>query len=387
MQPDALLNAYLDLNLLLFAGAALWLVARKLLSRSAFGSTYRPQLQLLNTVTLLLALSPLLVLALTSLVFAHPPNLSDLLVAQYLQGHVGMSATRFEDLLGLREDLVRTLTSDRPLWAQATLAALAVGAAFCTAQLAVSVLRLRSSLRQAFAWKRIGSVRLLLSDQARVAYSTRSLFTRYVVLPTALLEDPQDLRLTVAHELQHFRQRDIECEFLLDALRPLLFWNPAFYLWRREVRLLREFACDQAMMARPHFDLRAYCECLIRACAHAAKDPVLFARRSPAVALVDRRETARGASALERRLLAVTAGQSAKASPLGWAVISGLMVAAVMTTALLLQRPADWSHDRIMLSTIVNLERMASRAATTPQTASAALTGSFTTAGFGTDRP
>ena len=40
-----------------------------------------------------------------------------------------------------------------------------------------------------------------------------------------------------------------------------------------------------------------------------------------------------------------------------------------------------------MLSTIVNLERMASRAATTPQTASAALTGSFTTAGFGTDRP
>ncbi len=377
MQTDALLNAYIDLNILLLAGALLWLALRSGLARTRLGKAYRPQLRLLNAVTLLLALSPLLVLALTR-VLAHPsPNLSDLLVAQYLQGNVGMSAVRFEGLLGLREDFVRTLLNGQAPWARLLVLGFATGSLICFFQLAISVVRLRKSLTRSFPWKRIGRTRLLLSDEARVAYSTRGIWARYVVLPTSLLEHPKDLRLSVAHELQHFRQRDIECEFLLSALRPLLFWNPAFYLWRREVRLLREFACDQALKSRPGFDLRGYCECLIRACAKASRDPVLFARRSPTVALVDRRETRRGSSALARRLRAVTAPQPHSTDTFGWTLVSGLLVAAVIMTALLLQRPADWSHDRIMLSTIVNLERMASRASGTPATAVSALSGSF----------
>ena len=56
------------------------------------------------------------------------------------------------------------------------------------------------------------------------------------------------------------------------------------------------------------------------------------------------------------------------------------MVASVLATAMLMQRPGDWSHDRLMLSTIVNLERMASRNAaptSTPTSASDILQGSF----------
>ncbi|MGR3761763.1 M56 family metallopeptidase [Roseobacteraceae bacterium NS-SX3] len=376
MKADALLNAYIDLNLLLLAGTVLWLAARKALSRSALARAYRPQLRLLNAMTLLLALSPLLALALTSLAVAHPPNISDILVAQYLQGNVSMSATRFEGLLGLREDAVRALILHQAPWAQAVAAAVAAGAALCALHAILSVQRLRRSLARAYLWKRIGRVQLMVSDDTAVAYSTRGLWIRYVVLPSALLAAPKDLKLTVAHELQHFRQRDIECEFLLEALRPLLFWNPAFYLWRREVRLLREFACDQALMSRPLFDVRAYCECLIRACALAAREQVLFTRRSPAVALVDRREVRRS-PALQQRIIAVTARRQNTASPLGWALVSGLMAGAVLATAMLLQRPGDWSHDRIMLSTIVNLERMASRNSAAPSAAVSALQGGF----------
>ncbi|WP_192964320.1 M56 family metallopeptidase [Phycobacter azelaicus] len=377
MQTDALLNAYIDLNILLLAGAMLWLALRSGLARTRLGKAYRPQLRLLNAVTVLLALSPLLVLALTTVLIHPSPNLSDLLVAQYLQGNVGMSAVRFEDLLGLREDVVRTILNGQAPWARLLVVGFAAGGLICSLQLGLSVLRLRKSLTQAFLWKRIGRTQLLLSDEPRVAYSTRGIWARYVVLPTSLLEHPKDLRLSVAHELQHFRQRDIECEFLLSALRPLLFWNPAFFLWRREVRQLREFACDQALMSRPSFDLRGYCECLIRACANASRDPVLFARRSPTVALADRRETRRGSSALVRRLHAVTAAQPNSDNTLGWAIVSSLLVASVMTTALLLQRPADWSHDRIMLSTIVNLERMATRTSATQPMSLSALSGSF----------
>lgn len=383
METDALINSYLDLNLLVLAGTLLWLFARKLLSHSQLSHGFGAQLRLMNALTLLLALSPFMMFAFTRLVMAHPPNISDLLVSQFLQGNVSMSATRFEALLGLREDTVRVLSSQQLLWTRLLTTALVTGGVICAAQLAASVYRLHRTLTRSFVWKRIGATQILVCDTTPVAYSTRSLFTRYVVLPSALLTQPQDLKLTLAHELQHFRQRDIECEFLLELLRPLLFWNPAFYLWRREIRMLREFACDQALMARPGLDIRAYCECLIRACAEAAQERVFFTRRSPAVALVDRRETRRD-STLQQRIIAVTAQPPHGTTSFGWALISGAMVVSVMATAMLMQRPGDWSHDRLMLSTIVNLERMASRT-TVPDSGSARandiLQGSFMPAG------
>jgi beta-lactamase regulating signal transducer with metallopeptidase domain len=360
METDALINGYLDLNLLVLAGTLLWLSARKLLSLTRLAHAFGAQLRLMNALTLLLALSPLLMFGFTRLVMAHPPNISDLMVSQFLQGNVSMSAASFETLLGLREDTVRVLSSQQLLWTRLVAAALAMGGLVCAIHVVISVLRLRRALGRAFLWKSIGKTRILVSDETPVAYSTRGLINRYVVLPSPLLTAPQDLKLTLAHELQHFRQRDIECEFLLEMLRPALFWNPAFFLWRREVRHLREFACDQALMARPGLDLRAYCECLIRACAEAARERVFFTRRSPAVALVDRRETRRS-STLQQRIIAVTTNAPHGEAGLGWALVSGMMITAVLATAMLIQRPGDWSHDRLMLSTIVNLERMASR--------------------------
>ncbi|MFV1601078.1 MULTISPECIES: M56 family metallopeptidase [unclassified Phaeobacter] len=381
MNAESFLNAYIDLNLLLLAGTVLWLALRAMLARSRLGPAFRPQLRLLNGMTLLLTVSPILVVALTTYVVSQPPTLSDMLVAQYLQGNVNMSATRFESILGLREDLVRALMAQTSLWAQLAVAALIVGALLSLAQLGLAVLRLRSGLRQAYIWKRLGRIEIRISDRSTVAFSTRGLFTRYVVLPSALVTNPSDLRLSVAHELQHFRQWDVECEFLLEALRPFLFWNPAYHLWRREVQMLREFACDQALMTRGQRDIRAYCECLIRACTLAARDPIRFVQRSPSVALVDRRELRRGAT-LARRIDVVTAAQQPQDPHMfGWMLVSTMLATGVIATALLMQRPGDWSHDRIMLSTIVNLERMAHRNAVTDtnQTAVTALQGGFMT--------
>ncbi len=364
MAADVWLNTYLDLNFLVIVGTMIWFGLRWAIARTSLNMAYRPQLRLLNALTVFLAVTPLLALVVANVTVMRPPNLSDLLVAQYLQGNVSMSATQFETLLGLREDFVREMTDGRALWAQGLTAFLLVGTVFVSLQVALSVLRLRRGLRHSHLYKRIGRVELRLSDTARVAYSTRGIWTRYVVMPIALLQDPRDLRLTIAHELQHFRQRDVECEFLLEILRPLTFWNPFFFLWRRQVRMLREYACDQALIQRRRMDARAYCECLIRACTKAAQEPVLFTRTTPAVALVDRRET-RSQSILRNRILAVTAPmeQPRNHGPL-WMFISASLICAVVMTMLLMQRSGDWSYDRIMLSTIVNLERMANRQST-----------------------
>jgi beta-lactamase regulating signal transducer with metallopeptidase domain len=359
MTAETLLNAYLDLNLLLVAGTLVWLALRWGLRRQGLGQAFLPQLRLLNGLTVLLALSPALFLALTTWVVAHPPNLSDMLVSQYLQGNVSMSASNFEALLGLREDFVREMLTQQALWARVLGIGAVCGAAVMAGHVVVSLVTLLRTLRRAHVWKQIGGLRLMVSDDCRVAFSTRGLRRRYIVLPSGLLQHPKDLRLTIAHELQHFRQKDVECEVLLELLRPLMFWNPAFYVWRHHVRHLREYACDQALMARRGFDARAYCECLIRACEGAMQRSVFFAR-TPSVALVDRREIRRS-STLQNRILAVTEENPNLGNRTTWMLISGLLIGAVLTTNLIVQRPSDWSHDRIMLSTIVNLERMAKR--------------------------
>ncbi|GGE61973.1 M56 family metallopeptidase [Actibacterium pelagium] len=360
MDSDALLNTYIDLNLLLLAGAMIWLALRWGLARIGLGAAFLPQLRLMNWMIIILALSPVFASAVSHWIVARPPNLSDMLVSQYLQGNVQMSASDFEALLGAREEGVRALLSMQSVGAKALLAGFFLGALFCFGQTALAVIRLRNIVSRAFHWKRIGTVNLMFSDTAKVAFSTRGLFKRYVILPSTLLQSPKDLRLTISHEIQHFRQRDIEFELLLEVLRPMLWWNPAFHIWRREVRQMREYACDQALISRPNFDARAYCECLIRACTVAAQERAYFTRRTPAVALVDRRETRRSSS-LYRRILHVADGAGRPGSRASWTMVSCLLVFAVFSTAVMIQRPAEWSHDRIMLSTVVNLERMAKR--------------------------
>lgn len=364
MTAEGWLNAYLDLNLLIALGAVVWFGLRWGLRRTSLGMAFLPQLRLMNGLTVLLALAPLLALVFTTWVMAHPPNLADLLVAQYLQGNMSISATSLEATLGLREDFVREMLAQNTVWSKALAAGAALGAGWCIAHICLSIWQLRRALAGAFVWRQIGRLQIRISPTARVAFSTRGLFTRYVVLPQSVLERPQDLRLVMAHELQHFRQKDVECEIVLELLRPFLFWNPAFLLWRREVRNLREYACDQSLSARPGFDVRAYCECLIRAVAEAGREQKFFERISPSVALVDRDEL-QGGAALRNRLIVVTAAQPEQAKMGMWALIGASLVAVVLSTTVMLQRSGDWSHDRIMLSTIVNLERMASRPAST----------------------
>ncbi|NKX37929.1 peptidase M56, BlaR1, partial [Rhodobacteraceae bacterium R_SAG4] len=88
--------------------------------------------------------------------------------------------------------------------------------------------------------------------------------------------------------------------------------------------------------------------------------PVFLSSRSPSVALLERREI-RHTPILARRIIAVTEQRPHEHQGLVWGGVSAAITCAVIATAFLIQRPGDWSHDRLMLSTVVNLERMAHR--------------------------
>ncbi|MCT8158755.1 M56 family metallopeptidase [Pseudoruegeria sp. SHC-113] len=358
-------EAFIDINIVLALALALWFGLKVLLDKSPLRHAYGLKLRLLNGIAFAVVLTPLAVLIYlkAKLLFGlarDPLNLSDLLVASYLKGDIAMKASAFESLLAWRGQATEHfLLRDTPIWL-GLFSLLMLGALYYVVRLGLQILRLRATLSRCHEWRQFGSVSLLISDHLAVPFSTRGLRRRYVVLPAGLLTRPADLRLVLRHELQHLRQRDVEWEVLLECARPLFFWNPAFKLLKREVEVLRELACDQQVVTRKGTDLRAYCDCLLRACRRGFSQQAQ-PMELPVVTLVEVRRTWFGAGSSQRlrdRMLTMFEHRSYDRRLGHLRHLSLLFGAALLVVAIGIQKPADWSHDRIMLDAIVNLEKL-----------------------------
>ncbi|PRY26962.1 BlaR1 peptidase M56 [Aliiruegeria haliotis] len=370
MAAEGILDAWIDANILLLVLVAAWVPTRRVLARSGLGQALVGQARAMEWIFIAVIVAPFLARLVSGPSAGHM-NLSDLLVAQYLDGNLEMSATRFESLLGLRTDLTDTFLLQRTFWAQAMLVLLVAGLVLSASRLGLSALRLYRVLRRAHAWRRFGRLELLISDETTVPFSTCGLRRRFVVLPADALAHGRDLHFTLAHEFQHLRQSDLLHEFAVEALRPFFFWNPAFHICSRQLRDLREMACDQAIALRRPFELGGYCRSLIRACSRARSDRAVFVPVGPAVGFV---ETCPGTalnSQLGRRIVALTGRPPSSNGQRAWKVIGLLFCTLLVLGAVLMRSPTGWSHDRIMLSTIVNLERLDERNASTPMTSGA----------------
>ncbi len=363
---EAALNAYIDANIVLVFAFLIWMPVRLAMSRLGFRHSYVAQLKLMNWIFAAMAAGGLAVvihpiLMRSGLTVTAPFNFSDFAVAQYLDGRLGMKPSEFERMLTLRETAIRDFLSFASTTSLVIWGALIGGAMYFAGRLAVSALRLRATLKASFEWRRFGRVQLLLSDHVKVPFSTRGLRRRYVVIPSGMLANASDLKIVIGHELQHFRQGDIEWEFLLECLRPLFFWNPVFLIWKGQVERLRELACDQQLLATQRFDLRAYCDCLMRVCHDSLRHRGGGVVALPSVPLVQTQWRLLGPSSaafLRQRFVSLmdTTGRRVPGfnAPLAALPIAVLVVAA----ALAIQKPGDWSQDRLMLSAIVNLERL-----------------------------
>lgn len=362
---SALVDAYLDVNILLAFACLLWFATLALLRAGGLAHTYTAQLRALRLIFLAIVLAPLAVTGLllaaerSGLVSGNPLNLSDFVVAQYLQGRFEMDPARLEALLAARRDLASGAVSGT--MALAALAALAAGFAVFAARLAASMWTLRRVIDESFVWRRFGSLELRLSDTVTVPFSTRSLTRRIIVLPSAMLAEPGDLRIALGHELQHLRQRDVDWEIAMEVLKPFFFWNPAFHLWRRQVEELRELSCDRQVLERKGYDVASYGQCLLRVCHNSLRRRRLFALQAPVVALVQAENRLfghRSAQVLRHRMVALIDGRAERHPGRLAALLLLPLVGLTFLAALSIQRPGDWSHDRLMLSTIINLERL-----------------------------
>lgn len=370
---SAMLNFYIDLNVLILVAVPLWLGVAAALRLAGLRDAVTLKMAVLRwgfvAVLAAAAAAALLGAAGSATGRAAGYSVTDFVVAQYLQGRFTMDPFLLERLLAWRAELVAELVAPRE-WGLLLAGLLLAGAVLHIVRLAMAGSKLRRVMAQSWRWRNIGGVDLHLSDTLAVPFSTRGLRRRHVVLPSTLLERAGDLKIAVAHELQHLRQGDVEWEIAVQLLRPLLFWNPAFLLWQRQVEVLRELACDRRLVARRRLDVAEYCRCLLRVCRDGMMPRRLFAVRMPVVGLIqgDGRN-ARNVALLRARMEGLVEGRADVLRP-GLAVALILPLAGLTLAAALALRPSgDWSPDRLMLSTILNLERLEALNATVPSLA------------------
>ena len=360
-------DAYLDVNALLILTCTACFATGYGLRWVGLGHTVSAQLRVMRATFLAVLCSPIIAVGFTAVVqggYILPdslPNLSDFIVAQYLQGAFEMNPSELQNLLSVRSQTVSAFFETHSVIGVPVVGIFLGGVALFAGRLALSIARLRKMISDSYAWRRFGSLHLRLSDEISVPFSTRSWRKRFVVLPSAMITRPADLRIALAHEIQHLRQNDVDWEIFMETLRPLFFWNPAFYLWKRRVEQLRELSCDRQVMMRRGYKVADYCDCLITVCQNSLQPRRLFAIDAPVVALVrvdNRLFAQRSAKLLKNRLFSLIEGKAERNSSAVFAALALPLLGLTIAASLAIQKPGDWSQDRLMLSTIINLERI-----------------------------
>jgi len=368
MELRTFIDAYIDVNILMALSMGLWFLARRLLVSFGLAHSYKTQVRLLNGVFLATLISPLLAVVVGSVLSSasfgalRAFNISDFITAQYLNGSFEMAPSAFEHALGFRTRLLNGLEyMDTPIGV-ALVAFLVAGFFAAVLRLGLGFAGLSRVLSDSTIWRQFGSLELRVSDTVTVPFSTRTLRRRIIIVPSSLMECPADLKIALSHELQHFRHHDLEWEIALECLKPFFFWNPAFTLWKRNFERLRELSCDQSLLERRTIDAGAYCQSLLNICENSLKSRRLFAVQVPRVPLIETRKLFLGRSSatlLRQRLVSLIEGKTERHPRALFGFVFVPLLVLTVAGSLAIRKSDDWSHDRLMLATIVNLERLA----------------------------
>jgi hypothetical protein len=187
--------------------------------------------------------------------------------------------------------------------------------------------------------RRLGRVRVYVSDRATVPFSCGIVVPRIYVRSDSFSRDTRQGRAVLTHELTHVRSGDLVWNAVELVLRVLLWFSPAVHLLARRGRVIREMRADRAAVDDRRRDL------YVRTLLHYANLGANHRLAAPALALpmvparrAERRKSLIGRVRLAtspllrrvRRLVSHNPGRVPAAR------IAAGVVVAVITTAMIL---------------------------------------------------
>lgn len=142
---------------------------------------------------------------------------------------------------------------------------LLIGCMFFLVGYIKNIMILQKLKRQSFCQHKINNVHILVSQIACIPFCWSFIKNHFIIIPQALLEKNNDLRLSVRHELQHIRQGDTYWLHFFILIKACCFWNPIIKLWITWLDELQEFSCDESMVLNKKTLPVDYAECLVNA--------------------------------------------------------------------------------------------------------------------------
>lgn len=165
------------------------------------------------------------------------------------------------------------------------------------------------------------AVRLLLLPQLDSPMMV-GFFHPVLLLPTQDLA-PADARLVLAHELVHYRRRDLWKKLLMEAVCVLHWFNPAAHLLKRDFLYWMETACDEAVVSSLDFAQRKRYGYLLIDGTNPTRPP----EQAPSVPFAPSRET------LERRITTMLHSEHKAHSALSGVLAMAMAAGCLVTTA------------------------------------------------------
>jgi hypothetical protein len=117
--------------------------------------------------------------------------------------------------------------------------------------------------KNSFLVRRLGRVRILVSDAVQVPFSYWLPGQANIVVPSSLVERREDYKMAIAHELQHHRHGDTRWVYVMWGMRLICIINPAIHFWNRWISEIQEFACDETLVDQNKVESQAYARCLV----------------------------------------------------------------------------------------------------------------------------
>lgn len=86
------------------------------------------------------------------------------------------------------------------------------------------------------------NIKIIISNNIDIPMGI-GIFKKMILLPDQVYSD-DDLKYIILHEYTHFKNKDLELKMLTQLYCFIFWWNPAVYLFRKELQQLLEIKCD-----------------------------------------------------------------------------------------------------------------------------------------------